>query len=515
MSRTVLVEVDVVSPAGAASTLRFSDRQVRPMPPTDTLRPNVKWDDRLVSPPTIRRALFDDLSSLTPGFGVGVLVLANADRGLDEYRTYAWGEARVYLWTSGDFSTATRVITGLCAQPNYAALAKRPARVTTPLFDYSAELDNPTARFGVYDGDNDGVTKFWEGDAALKGQTNPRAFGNLRHAHIPGVCVNAARQGYQVSELPCDSIEWVFDRGDDAGFGFAGDWGGGTFDTGSPAAGAFWSDNNRGLLQINGTPVGRLAFGCYGSDGPYVQTPGPLVARLLTLAQVPSGRIGSSVTGYSDATICGLYMVGGDSTREAIDLIARSGRAVCLPDRLGVYQMIPFGPPGAPVETVATDEVIDIDSDETIPGPVGEVRVGYDKIYTVYRADELAPAIRGTNEEVRLTSEHRWLAVSDTATKDRFPLTWRGLSLLTACTDANDADNLPPILLAMFGARADGAPRRAWRVTLELTEARLARSPGQTIHLNYDPAGIDDDFILLQEELFTPSRDRVVWTLWG
>jgi hypothetical protein len=48
--RIVLVEIQVTSPTGEASTLRFCDRAIRPMPPTDGLRPNAGFDSRLKEP---------------------------------------------------------------------------------------------------------------------------------------------------------------------------------------------------------------------------------------------------------------------------------------------------------------------------------------------------------------------------------------------------------------------------------------------------------------------------------
>lgn len=61
----ILVEVDLVSPSGQATTLRFSDQPIRPFPPTDGSAANVAYDERIVEPPTLKRSLFDDLATLS------------------------------------------------------------------------------------------------------------------------------------------------------------------------------------------------------------------------------------------------------------------------------------------------------------------------------------------------------------------------------------------------------------------------------------------------------------------
>ena len=144
MGKVVLVEIAVTSPAGEPETLRFSDRPIRPFPPTDADRPNVGFDARMVEAPALRRSLFDDLTTMKPALGVGVLTLANADGALDAYEGYVWGELTVRLWSEGAaFADSTVVLQGLAQPPSYPRSPTQPRRVIVSLNDFMAEALKP------------------------------------------------------------------------------------------------------------------------------------------------------------------------------------------------------------------------------------------------------------------------------------------------------------------------------------------------------------------------------------
>jgi hypothetical protein len=514
----ILVEIDLVSPAGGAVTLRFADRAIAPFPPTDPDKANLVWDDRLLDPPSLQRKLFDDLESLSPGLGVGVMTLANADRALDAYQNHAWGEIRVWRWTPGTaFSAATQILKGLSAAPGFAAQASAPGRVSVGLYDYRAEADIPLQGTN-YAGTNGVGGVLYEGLAdGIKGKPKPLAWGNLQDAHVPAPIVNPGVLAYQLHDGAENGSVQIFDRGDAAGFISDGDFAGGLFDAHVNAASHYCTDNGRGLVKINGSPVGTVAFGLKGDNaGGYVETVGPIAARVLAKAAVPGGRIGASVAGLAAAAAVGVWYGDSINVRDVLAELGRSAPAAILPGRTGVWEAIAFAPPALVADdTIPYDDVVNIEADDTAPDPAGEVRIGWGRVFTSYRSADLAPAIKNTATETRLTSNYRYTVAVDATAKARFPRTWRTVQIDTALRSEADAIALAATLKGLFGLRADGKPRRMWNVTLELTDQRLATTLGKTIALQYPAYGINDLFLLVGEELLRPKRNQVIWTLWG
>lgn len=518
MSAVILVEADLTSPEGQALTLRFADRAVRPFGPSDSLRPNTAWDDRLIEPPSLRRDLFEDLSSLSPGIGLGVMTLANADGGLDAYRGHSWGAVRVWRWEGGsDFASAIPVFAGEATAPTMGVSSGAPSRARIALYDARIELDR-AANPETYAGTNGEAGVLYEGAAdGLKGRAKPLALGDLRDAHLPAPQVNAGARVYQLHDGLAAGSEQIFDRGGAAGYADQGDLASGAFDAALPAAASYVTDLSRGLLKLNGDPVGTVTFGLKGdAEGGYVETAGPVLARLLARAGVAAERIGQSIASLAHDAVVGVWANEGQRTAEAAAELARSVPAALLPDRLGVWQAILFGPPAAAETfTIDADQVVALAGDEGAPLPVAEVRVGWGRIYTTFSRGDLAPVLRDTATEAALAEEHRWATAADAELKARRPSTWRKLEVTTALRQEAAAQALADQLLVLFGLRPDGQPRQQYRVTLQLDADVLAVPLGATVRLVYPPRGIDERFVLIGEELFRPGRDRVVWTLWG
>lgn len=513
----ILVEVDVVSPAGAASTLYFSDRPIRPFPPTDATDPNRAYDERIEEAPALKRALFDDLASLSPGLGFGEMTLVNADRALDVYQAYAWGEMRVYRWVEGTPRAAAVTVSAvLCGQPGFPVTTREPGRVRVPIFDYRAELEQPL-QAAVYAGTNGTGGVLYEGAAdGLKGRRKPIAWGDLTEAHIPAPQVNAAVLAYQLHDGAVAGPISIFDRGAPAGFIADGNYAGAAFDAATPAAAHSATDLSRGLVKWNGQTVGQVAFGLKGASvGGYVETAGPILARLLARAGVAPGRIGAGVAALAAAARLGVWIENEDA-RTAMGWISRSVLAAVLPDRLGVWDAYAFGPPAAVAHhVIQADEVLDIEEDATAPAPAGEIRVGWGRIWAGYRQGDLAPALSGTEAVEQLTTEYRWATVEDAVVKARHPRTWRKIEISTALRNRADAEALAASLKGLFGLSAAGEPRRMRRVTVELTPERLAARLGQTVELQAESLGAAGRYLLLAEEPMRPRRDLIIWTLWG
>lgn len=508
----ILVEVDVTAPGGGTTTLRFADRAIRPLPPTDALRPNSKWDGRLAAPPAVRRALVEDMGSLTAGWGVGQLQLLNGDGALDAYRGHSWGEVRVYRWVQGSpFSDAKPLFSGQAATPVYDRSAKRAAPVSAGFYDPRVEMDQPI-QVNLYAGGGG-----YDGPAELKGRPKPLAFGDLSDAHVPAPRVDAAHGVHQLHDGAISALVGVFDRGDNAGLISDGDKVGATFDGFAPAAAHYATDKGRGLFKANTNPVGTVTFGLKGDATPaYVETAGPIIARLLARLGVPAGRIGPSVAGLAAAAPIGVFDQSGSQGRELIGWVARSAPAAVLPGRDGVWGATLIAPPKA-IADYAIDpfDIVDLVEDPSVPPPAGVIRVGWGRIWTTFRADDVAPAINGTAAALRLETEYRYAQVEDAAAKARGAGAWRTLQLETALRTEAAALALAGQLKALFGLRADGLPRTQWTVQIPMTDAAMAVQLGATVRLTYPARGIDDRYILLAEEPARPSRDFTTWTLWG
>lgn len=506
---TILVEVDVTSPAGAGKTLRFSDRAFRPLPPTDAQRPNVTWSDRLVKAPSMRRALLDDFSTLTAGWGVGAMQLANADGDLDQYEGHAWGEIRVWRHVSGQtFAQALRIFTGRAAQPSFAS---RQPRVSVSFYDYRVDLDT-AAQATTYAG-----TGGYEGVADdLKGRQKPLAFGDLTDAHIPAPRVNVGVNAYQLHDGPIVGIPTVFDRG--AGAGLASDGAAASpaaFDAATPAVAHQVADLSRGLVKFNASTVGQVTLGGLGAAG-VGSTLGKIVKAILARVGVPAGRIGATFDTLAAAAPIGVWAQDATSARDLCGWAARSLPAAMVPDRSGVWQVQAITPPATAASfTIGPYDAHAVEPDDSVMLPVGEVRVGWGRIWTTFRSADLAPSVLATASAARLAEEYRYAVTEDAAAKARGPGSWRTLQVDTALRQEADALALAGRLKTLFGLRSDGRPRRQWRVQLPLSADTLVVDLGATVRLVYPPRTLDQLFLLIAEQPLEPRRDLVTWILWG
>lgn len=521
-STVILCEITAIPPGGGAPvTLRYSDRAVRPMPPDDPARPDAVFDPRLITPPALRRELWTDLGSLSPGSGSGAMELANADRALDVWQGHSWRDIRVWRWTEGTgFDQALPLLSGLCLPPGYGYSSNEPARVKVYLADAWQSLRKPLQE-DLYEGGNDGVSVFYDGTpAGLAGSPKPLAFGNLTDAHLPAPQVNAQLQAYQVRQGGEAQGGWgpgqldLYDRGAPAGYSYEGNFGLSAFRTRALAPSGYCTHRAGGLVRIEGQPVGALTFGLIA---PLNANQSAILSALLSLAGVAPAQIDASVTPGSVPDI-GVFYGEPVQASEAISHLARSTGRSLSPGRDGIWRARELAPPSETADyEIPPADVISVATDDSAPDPAGEIRVGYGRIYRTFNETDIAPSLRGDAEEERLANAYRWVTVEDSAAKAAYPDNWRRMEIATALRQKADAEALASTLAALFGLPASGRRRRAWRVTTELTEERLTISQqlGATIALNWPQAGIEGHFLLIAEELMRPSRDQIIWTLWG
>ena len=508
----ILVECDLVSPTGEETTLRFADRAIRPMPPTDPDRPNVVWDGRMAEPPAIRRALLEDVGNLTPGWGVANLQLLNGDGALTPYAGHVWKAVRVYRWTEGaPFAEARRLFSGQAAQPSFQRSARASMRVSVGLYDPMVELDQP-AQANLYSGAG-GLG----GAAELRDQPKPLAFGDLTDAHAPGRRLDAASNLYQLHDGAIDSLAQIYDRGDAAGLASDGDKAPAAFDAWAPAPAHYVTDKSRGLLKFNSNPVGSVSFGLTGDAGSgFSNRAGPILARLLDRLQIPPERIDASVTALASTAVLGVYDQSGGDARGLVTWVARSALAALVPDRDGVWTAQTLAPPKAVADYSLEElDVFDLSEDGSTPLPAGAVRVGWGRTWTVFTANALAPALLNTAAADRLAAEYRYVQVDNAPAKARGAGAWRTLQVDTALRSQAAAEALAADLMTLFGLRPDGTARTFWKVVIAASDAALDVPLGATVALDYPPRGLSGRFLLVEEEPLKPRRDLLTWTLWG
>ncbi|MCW5723438.1 MAG: hypothetical protein KIS81_00605 [Maricaulaceae bacterium] len=543
--RVILAEIDVTPPGGGSvQTLRFSDRAIRPFGAGQGAVSHAVWDDRIIEAPSLARALWGDFQTLSPGWSAGAMTLANADRALDAWEAWSWGAIRVRLWTPGTaFSAALLVMSGVCQPPGYAYGFSEAPRVKVIMHDHWAELDKPL-HTQFYAGTNDGDTVLYEGTPeTVKGRPKPVALGRLLDAHLPCPQVNTALQAYQLygdivgtglSVFGGGAGVSLFDRGDAAGYVHAGDYGhnnpvdgptSADFDGEALDPGEYIYDfaAGRKLIRIEGQPVGKLAFGFRVGD----QAHGSVLKRLFWYAGLPDSRLTGILT--TSGQHAGVFFADPVSARDAIGWAARGAATelggvgyiafILAPDRTGVWRFNEVYPPGIPGFLVAASigeaDVIGLATDESAPPPLGEAAVGWGRIWTTYGPADIAPDLRGTDKEQELAAEYRWLIAEDAAAKEAWPNAFRRIEIATPLRAESAAQLYANWLIARFGLAPDGRRQRAWRVTLEITQARLAVRLGQIVNIDLPAAGLDGQFLLIGEEMMRPRRDLMVWTLWG
>jgi hypothetical protein len=275
------------------------------------------------------------------------------------------------------------------------------------------------------------------------------------------------------------------------------------------------ADLSRGLVKFNANLVRQVTLGGMGETG-VTATVGPIIKRLLTRAGVPAGRIGASLDALVAPATVGCWSQDTTSARDLVQWLGRSALVAMVPDRTSVWQAVKLAAPAAvPVFTIGAYDSLSVEPDDSVLLPVAEVRVGWGRVWTTFKGNELSPSLLGTATQARLAEEYRYAVAEDAAAKARGAGSWRTLQIDTALRLEADALALAAIIKTLFGLRADGRPRRQWTVQLPLSAATLGVALGATVRLIHPPRAIDQLFVLIAEQPMEPRRDLITWTLWG
>ncbi|MDD3446090.1 MAG: hypothetical protein PHS60_11805 [Zavarzinia sp.] len=521
MSYNVLLAEISVTPAGGSETiLRVSDGPVRPWPPTDPDRPNAITAEILVETSEIGVDLYADLTRLASGYGSASLALSATAGGLAIYDGAHWGAVAIYLGEVAQdgaprpFAEWTPLLRGRVDTARLDLDISGPSRLRLAVFDPRGDLDSDV-QDRTYAGTNTGATGYEGAAEDIAGRPVPLALGDLLRANISPPCVNTARQVYQLNDGGEFGAEVLRAGGGDSGATMAGDLTPAAFDAASPTPGSYVRDRERGLIALGGGIItGQLTVCLQGAQGgSYVHTAPALITRLLTRAGVDAGAIGDSFGTIDAPAPVGLWLDQPTSYRAAIETLARSIGAWCVPDDLGVWQIGRLeAPSGAPAEVLDGLSIRDlIEDDPTDSIPAWRITVRYARNYTVMRRADLAGAVQETDRAAELAREWREAGWSDPATKAAYGAAARDLIVESALVEAADAHALAASLGTLFGVR-----RRSWRVVVELTAARRAWQVGTTcIELDYPALGISGLYRVIGRRLLSPASHLITFRLWG
>jgi len=515
-----LVELTLTSPGGDPVTVGLSDVPVRPFPSSDPDRPGQGYLPILAEAPVITRDAFIDLTRGAGGLGRGELSAANAEGDLTAFRGHAvtaidvrWGPV------GGAWADYVALLAARGEAARFAVSTEQPSRVTIPLFDERAILEQNAAR-ATFAGTNTGATGYESTPDALQGQGKPEAWGDLSRAHVPAVWANAVRQVAQLHNGPIDALLTIADRGQDAGLVNAGDFSGADFDTLMLNTGAYATDKGRGLVLIEAGLSGPVTFTLRGdAAGGFVDTVPALMKRLLQAWGVPASRIGDSFDALDAPQRVGVWVQGTEPRRQILDLLCRSIGAWCLPDALGVWQIGLLRPPqGTPLDTWTEHDLVAIATgDPAIEVPAWKITVRYARNLTPLRESDIAPALTdpaSADHDPELVAELRepWRRVvwQDDTIKAAWP-TAREITVDTALVERADAQVLLDDVLVPF----HGVPRQELELVRELTPAALGRALGDEIRVDYPPQGIDAGMILTSIAPAAPDRHLVTFKAAG
>ncbi|SOD97013.1 hypothetical protein [Caenispirillum bisanense] len=497
--KTFLVELEVIAPDGAVSTLYCSTGVVRPFPPSDPHRPNQIYDPRVLEPVNYSTEIFADLQSQTGAIGVGVCILSNADGALNYLRDYALGSVSVYWGEIGAaFADYTQILSGRAEGAAFETSLTNADRYRFGLWDARRVLDKPLSEnkysgTGLYDGSTTGVT----------GQTKPYALGKVRGVAAPQVGSNLV---YQLSDGPILSVDGIFDRGGDMGLTLAGDYSGTAFDSATPSATQYATDKARGLVKLGTSPGGTVTFDFTASTA----TPSAVISGALVRAGVPSGSVGASVSGLASTASVGVY-TRGDTAGTTVETVCRSVGGAVVPDASGTWQAVLLGLPvaGSSVATFTAWDVVELSTTTGFPAPVWRVVVQYDRNHTPMGSNEIAQALIGTDRAGWLDAEWREAVAENTTTRDRYPSAAE-IVLPTALTEKADAEALAAQLLAMHGV-----PRQSYEMTVELTAGNLGIRMGDTVYLDLPGKSISKHFVVTSVAPTTAGLNKITFGLWG
>lgn len=405
MSLIYLAEIDgYFVEAATVKTLRFSSGlgfydETNPMN-------GVFYEPRIEQPALASYEMLNDLKIAGRStVGYGELTLINIDGGLDYFNAYAF-DGRSIVIKAGDenaaYSSFVTVFNGLIA-----SVVIGYSRVSVRLKDKIEQLERPLQTV-LYAGNNalpDGI----EGDSSLTGRPKPLAYGKPKN--VTPVLINTSRLIYQVCSQAVGAIPKVYDKGVELTYGGAytsqSD-----METNAPAAGHFNVWLAGGMFRLGSAAAGGITCDVTAT----AQNLSDIITALLTSDNgiEVTDIVTSDFSGISAMSfIVDLYVDQITTIAEALDAVCSAALVSWWFDHLGQFRTAQLEMPSiGSVATLTTDEIISIESNPAIidskPYPVWNIRLGYEKNWTVQTGDQLASSV-SSDRKAWLEREYRYI----------------------------------------------------------------------------------------------------------
>lgn len=500
--------VAAIDAAGTTATLRYCSQRYTTKP-ADTPA-NTFYDDRIINPATISRALYSNgTTSGASRVNYGAVELSNVDGGLDYILLYSFDGRSLVIKIGNDgdaYSAFTTILSGTMEQVEFTF-----SKVTILVRDKLAIVDRPL-QTTLYAGNNtlpNGV----EGVADIAKSPKPLLYGQV--FNIAPIMVNSSLLIYQINDGAIQAVGAVYDRG--VGLTFHADEPNvADLEAHNPPSGKYTTCLALGYIRVGTVPSGLLT--CDATQG--ATSASRTVAQVLKAMSLKAGIIAGDISA-SDVTALdtangaaiGMWIDGADSAMVTMDSVAQSVGAYFGFDALGSLRMGLFtAPTGSASLEIDTSNILFIEhgrTNDTDKGvPVWRVNLTYQKNYTVQDFD-LAGAVTAARKSV-LSLPSATKSAEDAAIKTQYTLaaTIEKASLLI---DATAAQTEATRLLALYKVSRD-----LYTVTIALdltatlpdlndivkiTMSRFSLTSGKLFKV----IGIESDY----------SRNRATLTLWG
>lgn len=504
MSRVYLVEITAkVDALGTTEVLRYSDMGYTTLP--SELPANAHFEARLKQPALVRRDMFRPGTTYGESqVGIGELVLANQDGGLDYLADYGFDGQQLRLLVGDDVGPYSAFVVALVGTMDSVEVTQRDFIIRVR--DRQAELREPIQALryaGTGDLEGSGLD--------IKGRVKPLVFGKVFNV-IP-VTVNSNLFIHQVASNPIADIPKVYDQGIELSRGV--DYSDvATLLSVAPAAGEYRCFG--GYFRLGSRPVGLLTCDAVESSMATDNTVGQVLLRLALQAGVDAGDVdldSIDLLDLANSAECGLYVDVDRPCTECMDEVGASAGAYYGFDRFGLFRVGRLGAPGSPVVTLDEINIIEIekvssrDSDRGIP--VYRVNLDYKRNYTLQDQTSLAAAV----DETRLAElqiDYRKVVAEDLGVLNKHRLAPE-LGRVTQLIDPVAAQAEADRLLALYGVR-----REVFDVKVRLDDGLInLLDIGVTVEVDYYRFNLSSKRLLVIGLELDAQVNRASLTLWG
>lgn len=370
----------------------------------------------------------------------GEVVLANIDGQYDDLKEHGFDGRNVVIKigeTTTAFSSFITIFTGTIQTAIFSY-----SELKLVLRDKSHILDLPIqdTRFA---GTNSGSTGN-EGLAAdIEGQPKPLCYGECKNITLVPCNTSAFRYQFH-AEGTISAVDNVYDKGVLL-----------TLTT------DYTVDASNGIVDLVATPAGTVTADVKGdaTDTGYVDSVSNIVKRILvdhttlTTSDLDTTSFTDLQTANSDTV--GVYIATDASVREVIDMLLNSIGAFGYFARDGDFTVGQFtAPSGSTVVDFTTDDILSLEmvsSEDDSDIPTHEVKLGYEKNWTVQSADQIAGSVTDARRAY-LQQGYRHTTASDATIKNQYLLS-SPFYKDTLLVDSSEADTEASRLLTLYKSK--------------------------------------------------------------